>query len=91
MKANLRIAILISAVAIILLGCSGNNPKREEKTKYVIPDSLLHTLVIDTVKKCPLVNVIKLTGMVDFNQDKQVNIFSLVSGNVTDIKVQLGD
>jgi len=29
--------------------------------------------------------------MVDFNQDKQVNIFSLVSGNIEDIKVQLGD
>jgi len=32
-----------------------------------------------------------LTGKVDFNQDKQVNIFSLVSGIVQDVKVQLGD
>jgi len=29
--------------------------------------------------------------MVDFNQDKQVNIFSLVSGNVQGVKAQLGD
>ena len=29
--------------------------------------------------------------MVDFNQDKQVNIFPLVSGNIREIKVQLGD
>ncbi len=34
---------------------------------------------------------IKLTGMVDFDQDKQVNIYSLVSGNMQDITVQLGD
>ena len=61
-----------------------------KKKKYVIPDSLMRTLEIDTVKKCPLVDALKLTGIVDFDQDKQVNIFSLVSGNVQDIKVQLG-
>lgn len=91
MKQSLSLALLIFSIALIFQGCRENNQKHEEKTKYVIPDSLLHTLVIETVKKCPLVNVIKLTGMVDFNQDKQVNIFSLVSGNVQDIKVQLGD
>jgi cobalt-zinc-cadmium efflux system membrane fusion protein len=75
----------------LLIGCGENKKIAEGKQQYIIPDSLLHTLVIDTVGKCPLVNVIRLTGMVDFNQDKQVNIFSLVSGNIQDIKVQLGD
>ena len=83
-------ALFLSA-ALFLLSCGENNKQPEEKVKYVIPDSLLHTLKIDTVTNCPLVNVIRLTGMVDFNQDKQVNIYSLVSGSVQDIKVQLGD
>ena len=91
MNSTIWEATLIFSLALIFQGCGENSPKHEEKTKYIIPDSLLHTLVIEPVKKCPLVNVIKLTGMVDFNQDKQVNIFSLVSGNVQDIKVQLGD
>ncbi len=81
---------MVSA-AILIYGCGENKKVTEVKQQYIIPDSLLHTLVIDTVSKCPLINVIRLTGMVDFNQDKQVNIFSLVSGNIQDIKVQLGD
>ncbi|MFI5196547.1 MAG: efflux RND transporter periplasmic adaptor subunit [Chitinophagales bacterium] len=84
------LALLFSTL-FFLQSCSESIKKSEEKVKYVIPDSLLRTLVIDTVKNCPLVNAITLTGMVDFNQDKQVNIFSLVSGNVQDVKVQLGD
>ncbi len=87
----ISMASLLASAALFLQGCGENKKGPEEKVKYVIPDSLLRTLVIDTVRKCPLVNAIKLTGMVDFNQDKQVNIFSLVSGNVQDIKVQLGD
>jgi cobalt-zinc-cadmium efflux system membrane fusion protein len=62
-----------------------------EKQPYIIPDSLLKTLTIDSVQRGELVNSITLTGQVDFNQDKQVNIYSLVSGNVQDVKVQLGD
>ena len=91
MKSSIYIVILLLSMGLIIGGCGENSPKHEEKTKYVIPDSLLQTLAIETVRKCPMVNVIKLTGMVDFNQDKQVNIFSLVSGNVQDVKVQLGD
>ena len=90
MKTRIYISVLFAA-AQLLVGCGENKKITEVKQQYVIPDSLLHTLVIDTVSKCPLVNVIRLTGMVDFNQDKQVNIFSLVSGNIQDIKVQLGD
>ena len=84
-------SVFLITILFFLNGCKENNNTTEEKVKYIIPDSLLHTLVIDTVTKCPLEDVIKLTGMVDFNQDKQVNIFSLVSGNITDIKVQIGD
>jgi len=62
-----------------------------ERQGYIIPDSLLKTLSIATVETRQLENSITLVGMVDFNQDKQVNIFPLVSGNIQDVKVQLGD
>ncbi|MBN8838271.1 MAG: efflux RND transporter periplasmic adaptor subunit [Sphingobacteriia bacterium] len=71
--------------------CETGKNKQEVKTSYIIPDSLLKTLQIDTVKKTQLINGITLTGSVDFDQDHQVNIYPLVSGNVQDIKVQLGD
>ena len=91
MKKNINIITIILAAITLIQSCAEPAKKPEEKVKYVIPDSLLRTLTIDTVRNCPLMNALTLTGMVDFNQDKQVNIFSLVSGNVQDIKVQLGD
>jgi len=82
----------VTLLALALQSCHNANTKpAEESHKYIIPDSLLKTLTIDTVQTRPLVNTIAFTGMVDVNQDNQVNIFPLVSGNARDIKVQLGD
>ena len=85
-------SIISISVLLILNGCKSNEQKNsDEKEKYIIPDSLLKKIEIATVKKCQLVNTLTLTGSVDFDQDHQVNIYPLVSGNVQDIKVQLGD
>lgn len=84
--------ILIAAGTLLFQSCETNAEKNaDDRQPYIIPDSLLKTLTIDSVKQGELVNSITLTGQVDFNQDKQVNIFPLVSGNVQDVKVQLGD
>ena len=77
---------------VILVSCK-SRPENviAEKEKYIIPDSLQKNITIDTVTKCPLVNALTLTGSVDFDQDHQVNIYPLVSGNIQDVKVQIGD
>jgi cobalt-zinc-cadmium efflux system membrane fusion protein len=88
----MRIISLSLIVAFFFSACHENNENvAGDKTAYVIPDSLLHTLTIDSVRQGELINSISLTGGVDFNQDKQVNIFPIVSGNVHDVSVQLGD
>ena len=77
---------------IVLMSCK-SHPENiiAEKQKYIIPDSLLKKTTLDTVSRCPLVNTLTLTGSVDFDQDHQVNIYPLVSGNIQDVKVQIGD
>jgi cobalt-zinc-cadmium efflux system membrane fusion protein len=79
--------------AVFMQGCHGNKAVALDDTlqKFVLSDSLLKTINIDTVQTCQLVNSVSLTGQVDFNQDNEVNIFPLVSGNVQDVKVELGD
>jgi membrane fusion protein, heavy metal efflux system len=62
-----------------------------EKDKYVIPDTVMRTLNIDTVTTSQLVNAITLTGKVGSNEDNVVPVNSMVSGNVQDVKVMLGD
>jgi membrane fusion protein, heavy metal efflux system len=86
-----RTALFIGG-ALFFGACHSNDENViGDRAPYIIPDSLLKTLTIDSVHQGELINAITLTGQVDFNQDKQVNIFPLVSGNVQDVKVQLGD
>src|SRR5580692_450080 len=88
---NMRNIAIIS-ILLTLAACRDNNENvLIARDPYIIPDSLLHVLTFDSVKQGELINSITFTGQVDFNQDKQVNIFPLISGNVQDVKVQLGD
>ena len=76
---------------LIVCGCNNNTEAPNTTDKYIIPDSLLKTLKIDTVVSCPLVNSLTLTGKVAFNDEQVAKIFPLVSGNIMDVNVQLGD
>ena len=77
---------------LFLVGCKSNETKKiEGRVQYSIPDSLFKTLIIDTVSSCPLANAITLTGKVSSNDDNVVKVYPMVSGNVQDIKVVLGD
>ncbi|HXB07568.1 MAG TPA: efflux RND transporter periplasmic adaptor subunit [Puia sp.] len=84
--------LLLAASSFILPSCGDPEKKPAgDKDKYVIPDTIMKTLNIDTVATSQLVNAITLTGKVGTNDDHVVPVYSLVSGNVQDIKVVLGD
>lgn len=85
-------SLLILSALFTLFSCgSKKDDDQDVRQPYVIPDSLLRTLAIDTVKTSYITNAIKFNGVVDFNTDKVVNVFPLVSGNVTGITVVPGD
>lgn len=85
------LSLLITGI-FILQSCGNKEEKKtDDKQGYVISDSLLKTLTIDTVKNTQLVNAITLTGQVDFNQDNVIKIYPLISGNIDGITVVLGD
>ncbi len=92
-----RIKSILSCIFLIVgalhfQSCKPSENKADEaRVQYVIPDSLLKTIHIDSVKQGLLINSTTLTGQVDFNQDNVVNIFPLISGKIQDIKVVLGD
>lgn len=84
-------AFLVFSGAILLNSCKDEPVKANERSKYVISDSLLKTLQIDTVGKCPVVNALTLTGQVAFNDEKVAKIFPMISGNIMDVTAQVGD
>ncbi|MDR3712570.1 MAG: efflux RND transporter periplasmic adaptor subunit [Puia sp.] len=88
-----QLLILFLAVFSLLLQACETTEKKptDDKSKYVIPDTVMQSLKIDTVSTSQLINAITLTGKVGTNDDNVIPVYSLVSGNVQDIKVLLGD
>jgi len=91
-KGIVKYSLLVAGFYILsgFFSCKPDH-KEDARQPYALPDSLFRTLVVDTVKTSKITNAIKFTGMVDFNTDKVVNVFPLVSGNVTNVGVMPGD
>lgn len=88
---NQLLCFLLIGSALLFQACGAPEKKPDADNKYVIPDTVMHSLRIDTVSTSQLVNAITLTGKVGTNDDNVVPVYSLVSGNIQDIKVLLGD
>jgi cobalt-zinc-cadmium efflux system membrane fusion protein len=88
---RLLLLFLFTGSILLLQSCGTKENKPEADKGYVIPDTILRSLKIDTVSLSPLVNAITLTGKVGTNDDNVVPVYSLVTGMVQDIKVVLGD
>ncbi len=89
---NVIFSILVLFSLAGFFSCKSNmDTTGSKREQYVIPDSLMKTLQTDTVKIATLTNSIKFNGVVDFNPDKVANIFPLISGNLQNIQVMLGD
>jgi len=83
--------LIVGSLFIHLVSCKSKVAVDNSRQEYIIPDTLLSQLVIDTAKSSFITNAIKLNGVVDFNTDKVVNVFPLVSGNVNNVHVMPGD
>ncbi|MFI5222467.1 MAG: efflux RND transporter periplasmic adaptor subunit, partial [Bacteroidia bacterium] len=73
-----------------IFGCSHSDTKPED-AKICLSDSMAKIVTLDTVKKIPIVQEIRLTGKISFNEDKVVRIFPPVGGIVNKLTVSLGD
>ena len=63
----------------------------EEATAFMLSDTMLHRIHIDTVTNQPLRSEITLVGKVVADENRVIKVFPLVGGNVEDVKVELGD
>ena len=63
----------------------------KKDTRFQVTDTLLKSLLIDTVKEASALSQFTLTGAVAPDENKMVKIFPLVSGVAQNVTVQLGD
>jgi len=86
---------ILSFTAILLIGGlalqSCHHQEAQPDTSFKVTDTLINSLVIDTVKEASALSQLTLTGSIAPDENKMVKIFPLVSGVAQDVKVQLGD
>lgn len=88
---NIGMLICISVLTILSACNSSNQDKTETASSYVLPDSLLHSIQIDTVTDVPYSSAITLNGRIDFDEDHVIRIYPMVSGIANNIHAALGD
>lgn len=88
---RINITSLLLIGIVIISSCKSDPQNTDDRQKFVISDSLLNTLKIDSVVKCPFVNSLTFTGQVSFNDEKVARIYPMVSGNISNVSVQIGD
>jgi cobalt-zinc-cadmium efflux system membrane fusion protein len=94
MYAKFKILTVASAFFIIsfaLQGCRHADETREKDTRFRVTDSLLSSLLIDTVKEASALTQLTLTGSIAPDENKMVKVFPMVSGVAQDVNIQLGD
>ena len=83
-------ALFLTGMALQSCHHSENADDQKEQ-KFQVTDSLLNSLLIDTVKQASALSEINLTGSIAPDETKTVKIFPMVSGVAQDVHVQLGD
>lgn len=86
----IRNAAALTMLALALQSCHHAEEEQKDE-KFQVTDTLLQSLVIDTVKEASALSEISLTGSIAPDENKLVKIYPMVSGIAHDIKIQLGD
>ncbi len=87
----LTISIAFITAGLVLQSCHHGDDSQEKDTRFRVTDSLINSLLIDTVKEASALSQITLTGSIAPDENKMVKVFPMVSGVAQDVHVQLGD
>ncbi|MBD2752221.1 efflux RND transporter periplasmic adaptor subunit [Spirosoma validum] len=87
MKTNL--VLVISCLA--LLSSCGPKPAHEEEKAFMLSDTMMRRIQLDSVMTQPVRSELTLVGKVVADENRVIKVFPLVGGNVEAVNVELGD
>ncbi len=88
MKKELLITL---SVLVFLTACKEKKEETVQKKSVCITDSLAKIIRIDTAKTTNMQDELTLSGEVSFDDNRVVKVFPFSSGQVSDVRVSLGD
>lgn len=90
-----RMTTLWAMVAAICLGfsqCTSDSAAEAGDSKaFVLSDTMLSSISLDTVKTKTVYGALTLNGKITADENRLVEIFPIVGGNVLEVDVELGD
>ncbi len=90
MKKSLSI-IILAGIAIWSISCNKKKEIQEEAKAFMLSDTMMSRITLDTVKTETVRNELTLVGKVVPDENQVIKIFPLVGGNVENVNVELGD
>lgn len=76
---------------VFLASCEHKKEEVAQKKAVCITDSLARIISIDTAKTTNMQDELTLSGEVSFDENRVVKVYPFSSGQVTDVRVSLGD
>ena len=82
---------MLAVLGWVLVGCGGKTETvAEDKKTFVLSDTMMAKIETAEAEVEPVMGRLRLNGKVEANEDKLVEIFPLVGGNVAEVNVELG-
>jgi cobalt-zinc-cadmium efflux system membrane fusion protein len=85
-----QLSVLALIAMFFTTACSHKHVVVENK-KFVLSDTMMKMIRIDTARFCNITDELSLSGEVSFNENNVVKIFPRSSGQVIETKVSVGD
>jgi cobalt-zinc-cadmium efflux system membrane fusion protein len=83
--------IIVASLAIGISSCTKTQENLEESKAFMLSDTMMSRITLDTVKTETVRNELNLVGKVVPDENLIIKVFPLVGGNVEDVDVELGD
>jgi len=76
---------------LLATGCEEKKPVERKPDRFCLSDSMQRMITIDSAGTCSIDDELHLSGEVSFDENKIVKVFPNSSGQVSEVKVTLGD
>ena len=83
--------VLLALVSVWITSCEKKREVQDEVKAFMLSDTMMNRITLDTVKTEIVRNELTLVGKVVPDENQVIKIFPLVGGNVEDVNVELGD
>ncbi len=88
---NSKILIALSAITILMLSCTKKAPETEGKVQFELTNTMLSTTKFAHVELKQLKSESDFYGKISADNNKLIEIYPAVGGNVVKVYVELGD